>query len=420
MNLTLKAKSPGSHYELPLIRQLADGSVPELQNLRLGCELAFVSPNLRPCPGRVAHQASDTNYTCSIDLRDCSGQRLGAGENQPAQEEAYLLFTLVSTAGAGPVSASELLRSPALSLRRQLRLLAPEDGRFLLPTGLATGGTLSFGAYGLRHLVAGRSFCRIEDSLRRRVAELAILEASEEQAACTFTSEQLERLSAEGSETDQFKLLLSNNIDPAVAYGVGPETDHDGLQNWFDPELEVDIFDSPFFKGDAVVDWIEPRAVFHNKNSSIEVKASSRLTRKTAKYERYADLAPECGLYDLAISSLSARMTAPCSFASTRLDTIVLRLEAQVLKRGTYHIRVGLAGQGPSLVLESKPLRVLYAPRLDSVYPRHVSLEGFLEDYGAIRLIGYGFQGLTEVEGTLRCLLVAETNGSVSATFLAS
>jgi hypothetical protein len=28
LNLTLKAKSPGSHYELPLIRQLADGSVP--------------------------------------------------------------------------------------------------------------------------------------------------------------------------------------------------------------------------------------------------------------------------------------------------------------------------------------------------------------------------------------------------------
>ena len=75
LNLTLKAKSPGSHYELPLIRQLADGSVPELQNLGLGCELAFVNDSLRPCPGRAARQATDINYTCSIDLRDCSGYR---------------------------------------------------------------------------------------------------------------------------------------------------------------------------------------------------------------------------------------------------------------------------------------------------------------------------------------------------------
>ena len=91
---------------------------------------------------------------------------MGTGENQAAHEEAHLLFTLVNTAGSGLFSASELLRSPTLSFRRQLRLLAPEDGAFLLPTGLATGATLSFGAYGIRHLVAGHSFCIIEDTLR--------------------------------------------------------------------------------------------------------------------------------------------------------------------------------------------------------------------------------------------------------------
>jgi hypothetical protein len=35
-------------------------------------------------------------------------------------------------------------------------------------------------------------------------------------------------------------------------------------------------------------------------------------------------------------------------------------------------------------------------------------------------LIGLGFQGLTEVEGSLRCILAAEIHGNVSATLLAS
>lgn len=213
---------------------------------------------------------------------------------------------------------------------------------------------------------------------------------------------------------------MSNNIDVAVAYGIGPEEDHDGLQNWFDPELDVDILDSPFFKRDAFLDWIEPRAVFHNANATIQLKASSRLTSATASYELYADVALECGFYDLTVSSVSARWAQPCSFTSTRLDTIELRLEAETLKRGTYHVRVGLDLQSPSQVLDSKHLRILYAPRLDSLYPRYLSLAGFPEEYGAIYLLGYGFEGLAEVEGSLRCILAAETNGNVSSTLLAS
>lgn len=381
--------------------------------------MAFVNEAFRNCLGKAAIQVSDTKYACNIDLRDCPGNGLGPRGREVAEDDLRLVFNLVSTAGPG-VAATELIRSPPLQLRRQLRLATPDGGGFFLPTGLAQGATLFFGREGLSNLEAGKSFCRLEDSLRTGVAELASLGALDGQFACTFSSGQLERLSSQGSEPEQFKLLLSNNVNAGLAPGLGPDDDYDGLQNWYDPELDVDILDSPFFKSDAVLDLIEPRAVFHNRNSTIQFRASSRQTSETASFERYGDLRLQCSLYDLDVSSISARWTQPCRFSSTRMDTIELRLDSGVLKSGSYHLQVGLAEQSPSKVLDSKHLRILFAPRLDSVYPRHVSLEGFAEDFGAIYLVGLGFQGLTEVEGSLRCMLAAEINGNVSAILLAS
>jgi hypothetical protein len=59
---------------------------------------------------------------------------------------------------------------------------------------------VKFGAERLLHFVAGTSFCRISDSFRNNIAELAAIESNDGSLSCTFASSQLENLIAEGSE----------------------------------------------------------------------------------------------------------------------------------------------------------------------------------------------------------------------------
>ena len=110
------------------------------------------------------------------------------------------------------------------------------------------------------------------------------------------------------------------------------------MQNWFDTELEVDILDSPFFYPDAVLEVIETKAIFHNREAIVEIRARSRRALGAVEYERYREVELSCRLYDLDVSENSARLaTEECTFTSSHLDVLQFKVPEYSLKRGSYH-----------------------------------------------------------------------------------
>jgi len=138
------------------------------------------------------------------------------------------------------------------------------------------------------------------------------------------------------------------------------------------------------------------------------------------EYERYQELAAVCRLYDLDISSVTPRFeTEDCGFTSGYLEKVQMTVPAGLLKAGTYHFQMSLGQQIASQIYEGDSLRVLYAPRLSSVYPRYLDLRT-ISDSGDIYLLGFDFLSINELVGSLRCFLAIEFDGKAIGSFLAS
>lgn len=144
------------------------------------------------------------------------------------------------------------------------------------------------------------------------------------------------------SSNDILALLAASigqsDIRAAVVETGQAFEEEDELQSWYDAQLEQDLMNSPFFQSDAYVDWIEPRAVFENRNSTVSIKTSSRNVSELTNYDYYEDVILECSLYDLEFSSLTPKLTQECRFKSSSLDRLEMRLRSHSLKSGSYHL----------------------------------------------------------------------------------
>ena len=64
-------------------------------------------------------------------------------------------------------------------------------------------------------------------------------------------------------------------------------------------------------------------------------------------------------------------------------------------------------------------MKVLNAPRLRQVYPRYLVSE-VIEEFGALFLLGSGFQDLGALPGSLKCVLAIEAADRIFSSLLSS
>jgi len=402
LNATLRRGSEGAAVDLPMLDLLAERRLLPLTRLVLGCELVFGLD--AGCPGSLAVQRSREEYACHVDLRRCSARAPGDAALPSGSQEVRLAFTVLSHGEGGHrPAAAPLMRSPPLRYLPAPRLAASLPSRLPLPLGYPRELAVAFGRDGVLHVVPGRTYCILHAAGPDRV-EAAPLEGAEE-PVCRFAPGQLDRLARD--QSTPLRLLLANNLADAGAAALALEDPH-GLANLVDTGVEVVPFDSPFFRPDAVARGASPAALFESQPTIVEFTATSGLWAPAARFERYRELELWCRLYDTGYSSVGPRLeTQDCSFSSSRLSALRVKVGAGVLRAGSYRLAVALGPRMPTEILgdgPGGPLRVLPRPRLSSVYPHYLESRA-LGAYGHVYLLGSDFLGLRDLGGTLACAL---------------
>ena len=310
------------------------------------------------------------------------------------------------------------MRSPPLSYLPEPRLRSSvSPSRIALPVGYSREAVVSFGLDAVLGSVPGRTYCIVSGAGGGRAVATSL--DSSGQQACRFSQGQLEALGA-GAGT-QLRLFLANNL--AADRLVRPLEDAHGLLNLVDTELTIELIDSPFFRPDAVIGVVSPAALFEGQQTIVEFSAKSRLSEPGAQFERPRELELWCQLYDTRHSSDSKRKgsleTQECTFTSSSLDAVRVKVASGSLRAGDYQLEVSLTRQMPSQIFETGTLRVLPAPRLRSVYPHYLEPQT-IDTYGQVYLLGSGFLGLQGLNGTLRCLFSLQTEGRPSGAVATS
>jgi len=283
--------------------------------------------------------------------------------------------------------------------------------------GSNEGTALKFGA-ALSHVVANKSACLLQDPVDGRYFIMSKLEQDDQgNTSCSFSTTQLTVLLTEQKFShDDYLLYLANNINPSEFGQSSPASLHH-LNNFRRIQsLRINILPSPLLQEESGLSILKPQhqALFHSKGGIVELLVMPRsawaFEAHMEEYQYWRDIQLTCRLFDIDYSNITARLETPCLFKNGYLDTVELKVDANVLEAGRYFFQVefrdsmGLPGESSKLFLDAS-LLMLYTPRLKYAYPSYLDVDKMLAEGAVYFLVGDSFQGLKELQGFLMCVL---------------
>jgi hypothetical protein len=235
--------------------------------------------------------------------------------------------------------ASTLVRSRPLSYVPKPRLQARLPSRLLLPASYAGELVVSLGEAPVSGVVQGRSYCiaAVATSGVQLRAVTAPLQGGDS-PSCRFGRGTLDALGKPGVE---LRLILSNNLGAGA--DVRTVQDTHGMLNLYETGVILELFDSPFFHEDALVQVVSPGALFDSQKTIVQLSATSRLSAPGSSLGRHLEVVLGCRLYEPDFSLTQPRFeTSECSFTSSELDTLRVKIPAGALRAAEYRLQVSL------------------------------------------------------------------------------